>query len=61
VDFRATSRRHRRLVDLSFTLSGVQLGEVTIDQTGSTPVLGGDCYYQVPNTIFTSGFESKAL
>jgi hypothetical protein len=47
-------------VDLSFTLSGVQLVEVTIDQIGSTPVSGGDCYYQVPNEIFASGFESQA-
>jgi len=46
--------------DLSFTLSGVQLVEVTIDQTGSTSVPGGDCYYPVPNRIFASGFESQA-
>jgi hypothetical protein len=45
---------------LTFKLNDVRLVEVTLDQNGSTPVPGGDCYYQAPNAIFANGFDSSA-
>jgi hypothetical protein len=45
--------------EVAFSLNAVQLVEVTIDENFvSTPVPGGDCYFQVGDSIFANGFEA---